>query len=200
MTRASLRHSLLLALLGALSACSILPAAEPLRAYLLPTSASPARAATQPQAMTLRIQTPHASRLLATPRIAVIPVGSQISSYRGARWSDAAPTLLRDRLIETFQGSGRVASVVSEDSGLQAERELASQLLAFQAEYVDGAPLVVVRLDAQLADGQTQRVLASRRFEVRQPSRDASLDEVVSAFGQASDALAGQLLDWILQQ
>lgn len=199
MIRSSLRSGALAVLLGLLSACSILPEAEPLRAYLLPTSVSPLARKAPEQGPTLRILTPQSSRLLATPRIAVIPEGSQISRYRGARWSDAAPILLRDRLIERAQGSGQFASAISEDAPLQADRDLVSQLLAFQAEYVEGRPVVVIRLDAQLADGQSQRVLASRRFEIRQPSQGREVDQVVNAFGQATDELGRQLLEWLAQ-
>ncbi len=59
--------------------------------------------------------------------------------------------------------------------------------------------MVVIRLDAQLADGQSQRVLASRRFEIRQPSQGREVDQVVNAFGQATDELGRQLLEWLAQ-
>ncbi len=73
MIRSSLRSGALAVLFGLLSACSILPEAEPLRAYLLPTSVSPLARKAPEQGPTLRILTPQSSRLLATPRIAVIP-------------------------------------------------------------------------------------------------------------------------------
>jgi cholesterol transport system auxiliary component len=196
--RRSLPHLVLLGLLTTLSACSILPDSEPLRIYLLPTSTPPQQASEPTLQHSLRIHTPQASRVLSSPRIAVVPRGNQISSYGGARWSDAAPVLLRDRLIEAFQRDGRMPSVSNEDVNLYADISLHSDLRAFQSEYVDGAPQVVIRLDARLVSRENQRTLANRRFDVRQPSADASVDSVVEAFGKASDVLSRDVLEWIL--
>ena len=196
--RALIRPLALATLLGTLAACTLLPEAEPIRVYLLPTSEAPAGQQGERLQQALRIHTPHASRILAGPRIAVVPDGNQISSYQGARWSDAAPTLLRDRLIEQFRRSGPVA-VSNEDSNLFAELELFSDLRAFQSEYVDGQPRVLVRLDAQLVSAVDQRILASRHFEIRQPSASPQLESVVDAFGQASDELSRQLQRWTIE-
>ena len=199
MSRLALIRSFAVAtLLGTLSACTLLPEAEPIRVFLLPTSEAQTNQAAGTLRQALRIHTPHASRILAGPRIAVVPDGNQISSYQGARWSDAAPTLLRDRLIEHFRQSGPV-KVSNEDSNLFAELELLSELRAFQSEYIDGQPQVLVRLDAQLASATDQRILASRRFEIRQPSASPQLESVVAAFGQASDELSRQLQRWTIE-
>lgn len=201
MKRASLCRIALAAMAMLLSACSILPDSEPLRVFLLPSAITTQPPATQPEReLTLRVRTPQASRILASPRIAVVPQGHQISAYQGARWSDAAPTLLRDRLIEAFQASGQLASVSSEDGGVHADLELIGDLRAFQSVYLDGSPQVLIRFDASLIDSDSQRSIASRRFEIRQPSQDPQLDAVVEAFGQASDELSRQLLAWVLAQ
>jgi len=195
---ALIRPFTLATLLSVLSACTLLPEAEPIRVYLLPTADAPANPAAAPLQQALRIHTPHTSRILAGPRIAVVPEGNQISSYQGARWGDAAPTLLRDRLIEQFRQSGPTP-VSSEDSNLSADLELFSELRAFQSQYVDGRPQVLVRLDAQLVSAADQRILASRRFDIRQASEDPQLESVVEAFGRASDELGQQLQRWIEQ-
>jgi len=198
----SLRHTLSrLALPGlfcVLAACSVLPASETLRIYLLPTTPVPQKSAEPATDQALRLNTPQASRILASQRIAVVPEGNQISAYGGARWSDAAPVLLRDRLIEAFQRDGRMPSVSNEDVNLYADLSLHSDLRAFQAVYVDGRPEVLITLDARLVNRDDQHTLANRRFEVRQPSADPSVERVVEAFGAASDRLSRELVDWTL--
>jgi len=194
----SLPRLVLLGLLVALSACSILPESEPLRIYLLPTTTSPQQAREPALQHALRINTPQASRILSSPRIAVVPQGNQISAYGGARWSDAAPVLLRDRLIEAFQRDGRMPSVSNEDVNLYADLSLHSDLRAFQSVYIDDKPVVVITLDARLVSRNDQHTLANRRFEVRQPSADPSVESVVEAFGKASDRLSGEILEWTL--
>lgn len=199
MSRLALFRPLALAtLFGTLSACTLLPDAEPIRVFLLPTGDVPANQSTSTLRQALRIHTPHASRILAGPRIAVVPNGNQISSYQGARWGDAAPTLLRDRLVEQFRQGGQAAAVSNEESNLFAELELFSDLRAFQSEYIDGHPHVRIRLDAQLASTADQRILASRRFDILQPAHSPQLESVVDAFAQASDELSQQLQGWVV--
>ncbi len=198
----NLRHTLsrlaLPGLLCVLAACSVLPASETLRIYLLPTTPVPQKSAEPATDQALRLNTPQASRILGSQRIAVVPEGNQISAYGGARWSDAAPVLLRDRLIEAFQRDGRMPSVSNEDVNLYADLSLHSDLRAFQAVYVDGRPEVLITLDARLVNRDDQHTLANRRFEVRQPSADPSVERVVEAFGAASDRLSRELVDWTL--
>ena len=194
------RMALLGGLLTLLSACSILPEPEQLRIFLLPSSESTQAAAGPQSRQALRIVTPQASRILSTSRIAVVPQNNEISAYRGARWSDAAPVLLRDRLVEAFQRDGRLPSASDEDDNLPADLSLHSDLRAFQSVYVEGAPQVLIRLDARLVNQLDHQILAHRRFEIRQPSTDPSVESVVEAFGQASDRLSRELLDWTLEQ
>jgi len=196
--RQTLSRLALSGLIVALAACSILPESETLRIFLLPTATTSQQTHAPALQHALRIHTPQASRILSSARIAVVPQGNQISGYRNARWSDAAPILLRDRLIEAFQSDGRMPSVSNEDVNLYADLGLHSDLRAFQSEYVDGKPQILIRLDARLVNLHDQSTLASRRFEVRQPSADPSVESVVEAFGQASDTLSRDVLEWTL--
>ncbi|MFK3773219.1 ABC-type transport auxiliary lipoprotein family protein [Pseudomonas sp. NPDC089406] len=195
----SLRLATLAATLGLASACSILPQSAPVDIYRLPASQATGSAA--PVGWSLRLNKPLASEALAGPRIAVIPQGDVISSYQGARWSDPAPQLLRNRLLDGFQRDGRVQRLSADDSNLQADYELGGELQAFQSEYRQGQQVeVVIRYDARLVQGRSQRILASKRFEVRQPLSGTQVPAVVSGFGAASDQLTRQVIDWSVSQ
>lgn len=193
-----------IALLGALalsSACSILPKAEPADVYRLPSSQSSAVAGHgTAQPWSLRLTKPQASEALNSRNIAVIPQGDLISSYKASRWSDPAPELLRNRLLDGFQHDGQVSLLSTDDSNFQADLELGGTLQAFQTEYQGTTASVVVRLDALLVRGFDQRILASRRFEVRQPLHDVNVPSVVTGFGQASDQLTAQVVGWAVEQ
>lgn len=196
--RQTLSRFALLGLFSVISACSVLPESETLRIFLLPTTPTPQQASEPALQHSLRINTPQASRVLSSQRIAVVPQGNEISAYGGARWSDAAPALLRDRLIEAFQRDGRMPSASNEDVNLHADLSLHSDLRAFQSEYVDGKPVVLIKLDARLVNRNDQHTLANRRFEIRQPSTGASVEHVVEAFGKASDRLSAEVVEWTL--
>jgi cholesterol transport system auxiliary component len=189
-----------LALTALLGACSVLPKSEPLTYYLLPASPAPAQAERPQMAWSLRVDKPYANQLLDSPRIAVLPSGAQVAAYQGARWSDRAPILLRDRLIDAVRSDGRVAAVSSDDARLAADLVLSSDLRAFQSEYHDGQPAVHIVLEARLVQAGSQQIVATRRFEVRQPTADPSVDAVVAAFGQAGDRLANELVAWTLSE
>ncbi|MDG1581966.1 ABC-type transport auxiliary lipoprotein family protein [Pseudomonas sp. GOM6] len=192
-----LRHSCLVALL-LLAGCSVLPKAEPVQTYLLPSSQI--KASNQSLSTSLSISRPQASLTLDSTRIAVVPQGSEITNYQGARWSDPAPALLRDQLLEAFQNDGRFAALSSDMQHLHSDYKLIGNLLAFQSEYQDGRPEASIRFDARLVRSRDQSVLASRSFVIRQPTQDAQVPAVVQAFGQASDRLAEQLLEWTTSQ
>lgn len=194
----SITRLLLAATLLPLGACSILPEQAPSDVYRLPTTL-PASKGTSPVSWSLRVVRPKSSETLDSPRIAVIPEGNVISSYKGARWSDPAPVLLRNRLTDAFYRDGRVQSISTDDSNLQADYELGGEMQAFQSEYRGTSIEVVIRLNARLADDR-QRIVASRRFEVHQPVVDKQVSAVVSAFGQASDTLAARVLQWTVEQ
>ena len=191
-------HMIVPMALALVSACSILPKPDPSDVYRL-ASAQPTIQGT-PVNWSLRVTKPQTSEFLDSPRIAVVPDGNLISNYANSRWSDPAPVLLRNRLLDGFQRDGRVTLLSTDETNLQADYELGGQLQAFQSEYRGKAVEVVIRLDARLVRGRDQRIIASRRFEVRQPMSDAKVPAVVAAFGQAGDQLNKQVVDWVVSQ
>ncbi|PJK35521.1 ABC transporter [Pseudomonas sp. S10E 269] len=184
--------------LALVSACSILPKADPSDVYRL--ASAPATSPAAPVSWSLRVNKPQTSEFLDSPRIAVVPNGDLISSYANSRWSDPSPVLLRNRFMDGFQRDGRVTLLSTDDTNLQSDFELGGQLQAFQSEYHGSAVEVVIRLDARLVRGSDQRIVASRRFEVRQPVSDTKVPAVVAGFGQAGDQLNKQVVDWVVQQ
>ena len=180
-----------------LSACSLFPETRPVNVYMLPES-MPVQTQSSSVDWSLRINTPYANQTLDSTRIAVIPDGNQINSYKSARWNDRVPVLLRERLIDTFRSDGRIKTITNDSGLINTDAELISELRAFQSEYIHGKPEVRVQLDTHLVQRNNQQVLASYRFEVRQASKDASVASVVQAFGQATDQLSREVVAWAI--
>lgn len=187
--------SLLLACL--LSACSLLPTSEQVQIYRLPTITS-AHNQAETLNWSLRLMTPHTNQTLDSVRIAVIPEGNLITNYKGIRWSERAPVLLRDRLLDAFQTDGRLQTITSDTSTFNVDVELTSELSAFQSEYRNGKPEIRIILDMHLVNSQSQQVIASHRFDVRQSSKNSDTKSVVQAFGLACDSLSREVVDWTI--
>ena len=204
MIKLKLRQTLRLLVLAAvipLSACTILPQSPIQQVYLLPAQpAATAMAGSQASERSVRIVQPNTSQFLNGTRIAVQPQGAEITSFSGSRWSDPAPLLLRNRLIQEFRTNGHFRSVSSDDDNLQADLELGGDLSSFQGVYDGDRGEVVIHFDARLVRTSDRRVMASRSFAVREPINGKSMDNVVQAFGLASDKLAAQALAWAHQQ
>lgn len=198
--RRNLLRLLALILFLPLAACTILPESPVLQVYLLPAQPASASGGGQTSGQSLRIVQPTTNQFLNSSRIAVQPQGAEITSFSGSRWSDPAPLLLRNRLIQEFRTDGRFLSVSSDEDNVQAYIELNGELLSFQGVYIGDSGEVVIRFDARLVRTSDRRVIASRSFEVRQPVSGRSMDKVVQAFGLASDKLAAQMLSWTNQQ
>ena len=214
------------AVVAGLGACSVLPDAEPVTIYQLPmahggvnsatalTASVAGRAASTsvPSASvppgsprsradwSLRVVKPASSAVTDSPRILVLRESNQVNAYQAVRWSDPAPALWRNRLTAAFVEDGRVSALSTDDAPAHADLELAGDLRSFQVEYQGAQPVVALRLDARLVRTGTRRIVASRSFAVMQPVSGSKVPEVVTAFGQAADALSAQVVDCTLTQ
>lgn len=182
-------------LLALLAACSVLPKAETPSIYRLPATPL-AHAQGDAVRWSLRINTPQAGRMIDSPRIVVLPAGDVVSVYQGARWSDSGPVLFRNRLVDAFRDDGRVGALSNDDAALQADMTLTGNLSAFQTEYRDGQPVVVIHYDAQLVRTNGMHIIAGRSFEVAEPVNGKAVPEVVAAFGRANDRITTQVVQW----
>ena len=181
-----------------LSACSVLPESEPVTVFEFPSPTMQAAGTGEMVDVSLRINTPLTGFALVGPRILVNPDGYELKTYKGARWSDPSPALLREYIARSFNQHGAIANVSTDEHGLHADVHLSSNLRRFQVVYADGAE-VIIELDARLVEAGTLRVLADRTFITRHPLKDEQLPGVVAAYGQASEKLTAELLPWALQ-
>lgn len=196
MKRFAYRGLLAFAFATGLVGCTIVPEPTPRDVYRLPPSTIDTADAPEIDS-SLRIRTPTTSGELASTRILVLPQGSRISAYGGSRWSAPAPILWRDHLHEAFGNDGRIRRLSGNHDGVRATWELSGVLRAFQSEYRNGEPRVVIEFDANLIDERTREIAATRKFRVREKIEGRQVPQVVDAFGRAADTTARQVIDWI---
>ncbi|WP_343646537.1 ABC-type transport auxiliary lipoprotein family protein [Enterobacter sp.] len=179
-----------------LAACTVLPQRPLSQVWILPAQPG-APASGQAINRSLRVMLPGTSQFINSSRIAVQPQGAEITVYSGSRWSDSVPILVRNRLTQELRTDGRFISVSSDEDNLQADFELGGDLTSFQGIYSGKKGEVLIQFDARLVQTSERRVIASRRFVIRQPISGSTMNEVVEAFGQASDRLAADILRWL---
>lgn len=194
------RHGTMLVVALALGACASLTKKEPFTTYA-PRYVAPAAATNvAPVEWQLAIDTPLASDALDTPRMLVMPSPGVLETYKGARWSDTTPMLLRSLLIAAFQQSNRIAGVGASTTGLHADYALSIDLYDFETQYRDGAAHATIRLDAKLTDLSANRIAAARAFEADAPVGGSGAADAAAGFNAALAELLPQMVGWTLEQ
>ncbi len=191
------RMPIMLCAISMLAACSVLPEREPVQIWQPQESAEPATT-TATADFSLRVDTPNTSGVLDQNAIVVMPEPGQVSTYKGARWSESPALLVRHRMVDAFMAA-KLPAVTTDDDHFSADYSLSGDLRAFRSEYRSGSPVVVVRFDAQLRRGGSRNLLATRSFVVTQNPAGVDVPQIVTAFGAADDALARQVVTWTIE-
>ena len=185
----------LLASCALLAACSVLPAREPVQIWQPEEAAIAAPPAAAD--FSLRVDAPNTSGPLDGTGIVVMPEPGQVSTYKGARWSESPALLIRHRLVDAFMAA-KLPAVTTDDDHFASDYSLSGNLRGFQSEYRNGSPVVVVRFDAQLRRGGARNLLATRSFVITQNPSGVDVPQIVAAFGAADDQLAQQVVAWTI--
>jgi cholesterol transport system auxiliary component len=188
-----------LVLLVLAGACASLTKKEPFTTYSPRYTPPQAAANGAPVRWQLSVDTPLASDAIDSTRMLVMPSPGALETYKGARWADTAPVLLRTALIEAFQSTMRIAGVGALSSGMHGDFLLAIDLYDFETQYASGSPRATIRLNAKLIDQSLNRVTAARTFEGGAPVSGATAAEASVAFEQALDELLPQIVAWALE-
>jgi cholesterol transport system auxiliary component len=142
-----------------------------------------------------------ANAMLDSPRIAVRPTANELQTYKGARWADNAPDLLQTALVQAFEDSGRIGSVLRFGGGSsRGEYGLWIEVRQFETVYQGDKPEAVIEVQARLVKLRGGGVVASKRLRHAVAGRTPALDDIVAAFGGSMSSLATELVDWTLAE
>jgi cholesterol transport system auxiliary component len=148
----------------------------------------------------LVIETPIASEGLDTHRIALRESPLTIDYFAGARWTERAPKLVQTLLVESFENTDRIISVARQGTDLRADYVLKTELREFQAEYIAGGPVHVVRvrLNGKLIKLPRRVIIASTTIEKNVPAEGTDIESIVIAFDEALGKVMRPLVEWTL--
>lgn len=177
-----------------INACTVLPEREPVDLYQLPASSISSHSG-EAIAGGLRVLTPDTSDALSGSRLLILD-NNAFQAWSTARWTAPIPQLWRDWLTDAFWRDGRFTGLSTDSTVLQAERSINGMLRAMHTENINGRATAVIRFDAQLIESGSRTIVASQRFEAREPLDSNTAAATVSALGIAADRLAQELISW----
>ena len=145
----------------------------------------------------LLVAAPTAPSGLDTRRIALSRSPVSLDYFAEAEWTDRAPFLVQDALVDGFQRSGAVAAVGPDRGGLRADFVLDTAVDEFTAIYdsPDGAPRVRVSLNLKLVKMPERKIVAHTAITREQPAAANALPDIVHAFDAA---LSGAVQDAVI--
>jgi cholesterol transport system auxiliary component len=137
---------------------------------------------------------------LDSANIAVRPEPFCIEYYADGRWTTAAPDMLHNHIVRSFQNTGLIATVGRSASALDANHLLETDLVSFETIYPPGSgmPEVHVRIHANLLAIPGGSTLASRGFAAAARPQSPTLPHVIEAFDQATAEVVQNLIRWTL--
>lgn len=179
-----------------LSGCSIFPTPEPKTQYTL-SSPTPEVKTPKIQHPPLVVKTPTADASLNTAEIAVSPEPGVRTYIDGALWTDRAPLVLQNLLIQGFQNSGAFPNVGTPGTGIATNTILESQLRDFSVHYEGKTPVVVIDLYMKIFNLKLRKIMEGKRFEVRVNATQNNQLAIRQGFQEAVDQLTTEIIQWL---
>lgn len=142
---------------------------------------------------------PATSDVLDTKRIALTR-GLTMDYYAGAAWTDQAPDLLQDLIIEAFEKSGKIKAVGRPSGGVRGDLLLTTNVGDFSAHYAaeNGIPTIVVDIVAKLITATHHDVVATHEARREVVASANSVPAVVQAFNDATGQAIEDIVGWAL--
>jgi cholesterol transport system auxiliary component len=188
-------------LIASLSACiSLIKEPSPITVYSLRSNDNSQNTAWPVVPWSLTIARPISNTFLDSNRIVVRPEANILKVYQGANWSDSLPDLVQEKLLETFENSGKIKAVSRQNSGVPAEVALLLDIRQFESVYISGQkkPNVLIQIHAKLLEYPSNRVIASKTFNTDTTTASKDIPDVVQAFETGMNSVNQEIVGWAL--
>ncbi len=140
---------------------------------------------------------PTALKTLDSEQIVVRLSRSEIRFLARAQWGDRLPRIVQDKLVETFEDTGRVGGVGKPGQGLAIDYQVITEIRSFEIT-TDGPDTAVVEIFAKLLDDRNGTVRHQRAFRAVAPVSGPSNQAFVAALDAAFAKVAADIVGWTL--
>jgi len=183
--------------LGLAGACSILPESEPVQ-LLDPAIPAPEPAARE-AGWGLSVTRPESDPMRDSNRVLVRTAEGRLQVHPSARWTAAAPDLVRTLLVRHLRDAGRLEQVSAGAAGL--EHTLALDLRRFELDETGANRLAAeIRIEARLYNNRTSSLMTRRLFQARSAIEEAVPGEIIDGFEAALGEIVPALSEWVIGQ
>jgi cholesterol transport system auxiliary component len=196
-----IKHSICaLALALGLAGCSSITGAPPSLYVLQPKTTYDTNLPTVGYQLVVTV--PDSPQSLDTARIALARSPTTIDYFANSSWTDRAPVMVQDLLVESFENTKKIVSVGRDTSGLRADYVLLTDLRDFEARYYDGTnkpPQVRVRITAKLIKMPEREIIGGLDAVKTSDAEKNDIDSIVAAFGEATGNAMKMVVQWTLR-
>ncbi len=188
----------LAALLPLLAGCGGLLSGPPQRQLYRLTPSFSFSAGLPHSAAQLLVAAPTAPAGLDSRRIALSRTPVSLDYYADGEWTDRAPFLIQDALVDGFEKSGTLPAVAADRGGLRADYILDTEVDDFAANYdsPNSPPTARVALTAKLIRMADRKIIAHTAIRREQRAAANTLPDVVHAFDAAVGGAAEEVVVW----
>lgn len=144
----------------------------------------------------LAVSLPRAAAGYDTAAMLYLRRPHDLERYATHRWADTPARLVWPLIVRALEDSGGYRAVVTTGSAAPAALRLDTEILQLRQSFVARPSTVELVLRAQLVDAPSRRVLATRVFELVQPSTSDDAPGGVIAANRAVAATLARLSAW----
>ncbi len=164
-----------------------------LTAYDL-SALGPQQSARAPRGL-LAISPPLAAQALDSERVLVRADGNALAYLPGVQWAERLPTLVQSRLVQSFENSHVLRSVVSSNERATSDAHLETEIRSF--EYSAATGEVVVALSVKLINDRNGKIVKAQVFSARAAQGSSDGKAVVAGLDAALALVMRQIIGWV---
>ncbi len=193
---------LLLLLFCFLGACSVLSpvSTEETTKYVLNVHPQPMQKKKLQRRNTLMVTTPEVKTIFSTTDMLYSTSRFKVAAFAKNSWGDPPAQMLQPLIIQAMQNTHYFTAVVSQSTLGDYDFILSSEIMDFKQIFFNRQSIFHLDLRAQIINGVTDKVVASKEFSIDQPApMNSPLGGVIAA-NCATEKLLEQIAAWYLQQ
>lgn len=156
--------------------------------------APPARAVAKRQ---LLVATPTALKMLDSDMIVVRVSGTEVQYLAKSQWGDKLPLMVQSKLVDAFDGTGKLGGVGKPGQGLAIDYQLISDIKTFEIQTTGGRHANVA-ISVKLLNDRNGTVIAQKLFSASVPTKGEDNQAMVNALSQAFGNVTAEIVNWTL--